>query len=63
MPYTLIFVDNEGSSDLSGGTSIIYGFMYEDDAYGAQIAMRFDGVIFKRNKNNNVWSKWTIIHS
>nr|DAG47085.1 MAG TPA: hypothetical protein [Caudoviricetes sp.] len=63
LPYTLIFVDNEGSSDFSGGTSIIYGFMYEDDAYGAQIAMRFDGVIFKRNKNNNVWSKWTIIHS
>ena len=63
LPYTLIFVDSEGDSDLKGGVSIVYGFMYEDDRYGAQIAMHYSGTIRKRNKNNNVWSEWTAIHN
>lgn len=63
LPYTLIFVDNEGDSDLNGGVSIVYGFMYEDDRYGAQIAMHYSGTIRKRNKNDNVWSEWTAIHN
>ena len=63
LPYTLIFVDNEGDSDLTGGTSVIYGFMYEEDTYGAQIAMHYSGAIRKRNKNDNVWSEWTVIHN
>lgn len=62
LPYTLIFVDNEGDSDLRGGTSVIYGFMYEEDTHGAQIAMHYSGAIRKRNKNDNVWSEWTAIH-
>lgn len=63
LPYTLIFVDSEGDSDLKGGVSIVYGFMYEDDRYGAQIAMHYSGTIRKRNKNDNVWSEWTAIHN
>lgn len=63
LPYTLIFVDNEGDSDLTGGTSVIYGFMYEEDTHGAQIAMHYSGAIRKRNKNDNVWSEWTVIHN
>ena len=63
LPYTLIFVDSEGDSDLKGGVSIVYGFMYEDDRYGAQIAMHYSGTIRKLNKNDNVWSEWTAIHN
>nr|DAP96619.1 MAG TPA: hypothetical protein [Caudoviricetes sp.] len=37
--------------------------MYEEDTYGAQIAMHYSGVIRKRNKNDNVWSEWTVIHN
>lgn len=42
--------------------SVIYGFMYEEDTHGAQIAMHYSGAIRKRNKNDNVWSEWTVIH-
>lgn len=62
LPYTLIFVDGEGSSDLGGGGSVIYGFMYPNDDYGMQIAIQYSGYIRKRNKNQNVWSAWTVIH-
>lgn len=62
LPYILIFVDNEGDSALSGGTSVVYGLMYEDYKYGVQIAVHYSGTIRKRNKDNNVWNKWTVIH-
>lgn len=62
MPYTLIFVDNKGDSDLTGGVSVIYGLMYADDVYGVQIAVHYTGAIRKRNKDKNVWTAWTCIH-
>lgn len=63
LPYIFVFTDNDGGSDLNGGISIVYGLMYENDNYGVQIAVHYSGVIRKRNKDNNVWTKWTAIHN
>lgn len=63
LPYLFVFTDNRGDTDLTGGISVVYGFMYKNDDYGVQIAVHYGGVIRKRNKNNNIWSKWTIIHN
>ena len=61
-PYTIIFEDSRGDSALGGGISVVYGFMYAMDAYGAQIAQHYSGVIRKRKKEKNTWSDWSIIH-
>ncbi len=61
-PYTIIFEDSRGDSDLGGGISVIYGFMYASDNYGTQIAQHYSGTIRKRKKENNIWSDWIIIH-
>lgn len=63
LPYLFVFTDNRGDTDLTGGISVVHGFMYKNDDYGVQIAVHYGGVIRKRNKNNNIWSKWTIIHN
>nr|DAR51338.1 MAG TPA: hypothetical protein [Caudoviricetes sp.] len=63
LPYLFVFTDNRGDTDLTGGISVVYGFMYKNDDYGVQIAVHYGGVIRRRNKNNNIWSKWTIIHN
>lgn len=47
---------------MRGGASVVYGLMYEYDTYGVQIAVHYSGTIRKRNKDNNVWSEWTVIH-
>lgn len=62
MPYIFVFTDSRGDSDLIGGISLVYGLMYEKDNYGVQIAVHYSGTIRKRNKDNNVWNKWTVIH-
>lgn len=62
LPYIFVFLDNLGDSDLTGGISLVYGLMYEMDNYGVQIAVHYTGTIRKRNKDNNVWNKWTVIH-
>lgn len=62
LPYIFVFTDGRGDSDLIGGSSLVYGFMYERDNYGVQIAVHYSGTIRKRNKDNNVWNKWTVIH-
>ena len=62
LPYIFVFTDTQGDSDLAGGISLVYGLMYEMDNYGVQIAVHYSGTIRKRNKDNNVWNKWTVIH-
>lgn len=62
LPYIFVFADSRGDSDLTGGISLVYGLMYEMDNYGVQIAVHYTGTIRKRNKDNNVWNKWTVIH-
>ena len=62
LPYIFVFTDTQGDSGLAGGISLVYGLMYEMDNYGVQIAVHYSGTIRKRNKDNNVWNKWTVIH-
>lgn len=62
LPYIFVFTDSRGDSGLIGGISLVYGFMYEKDNYGVQIAVHYSGTIRKRNKDNNVWTEWTVMH-
>lgn len=47
---------------MRGGTSVVYGLMYEYDTHGEQIAVHYSGAIRKRSKSDNVWSEWAVVH-
>ena len=57
-PYVIIFADNVGDSPLGGGQTMITGFIYANNQYGAQIAIEHTGTVVKRNKYAGVWSDW-----
>ena len=60
--YCILFRDNIGDSPLDGGLSCIYGYMYQSDEYGAQIAIKYNrDSILVRSKNNNVWTSWKTV--
>ncbi|AXF52291.1 MAG: receptor binding protein [Caudoviricetes sp.] len=64
-PYCILFQDDIGDSPLGGGRNCIYGYIYENGNYGAQIAMRYSSNSSRlkiRNLNVNTWSNWSSIY-
>lgn len=58
-PYILMFLDNIGTSPLQGGTTSIFGYTYNDDKYGSQLAIKYNYNTPKyRLKNGGVGSEW-----
>ena len=59
-PYCILFQDNIGDSDFSGGTSCIYGYTYASDTHGVQLNLKYgdDARVRTRAKVNSVWSAW-----
>lgn len=62
MPYAILFIDNKGDSVLGGGASLVLGYSYIDDQYGAQISIKYSDTSLRiRNKYEGKWSNWRII--
>lgn len=56
-PYMLLVNDNKGDTIFGGGISLIIGYTYKNDMYGAQMTISFSGkTIRTRNKRNGTWS-------
>ena len=59
--YCIYFQDNVGDSPLGGGASMVLGYTYSNDDYGAQFYIKYNGMFQKRNKNNGEWTEFVNI--
>lgn len=60
-PYMIIFIDTVGTSFFNGGRNLVIGYTYPNGNYGAQIFLKYTGLISFRTQNNNSWSEPKII--
>lgn len=58
-PYIITFTDNVGTSPLGGGTSMVIGYEYSAQTYGAQFYIKYNGEKKLRSKINGTWSEWS----
>ena len=57
-PYMMLVNDNKGNTIFGGGISLIIGYTYKDDLYGAQMIISFNNKVSKtRIKYKGVWSE------
>lgn len=57
--YIITFTDNVGTSPLGGGTSMVIGYEYSAQTYGAQFYIKYNGEKKLRSKINGTWSDWS----
>ena len=56
-PYMMLVNDNKGDTIFNGGISLIIGYTYKDDMYGAQMTINFSSkAIRTRIKRKGTWS-------
>ena len=57
-PYMMLVNDNNGDTIFGGGISLIIGYTYKDDMYGAQMVIRYSSKTIRvRNKSRGVWAE------
>lgn len=59
--YCIYFQDKVGDSPFNGGDSMVLGYTYSNNNYGAQFYIKYNGVFQKRYKNNGEWTEFVNI--
>ena len=55
-PYMIIHDDSAGNTNLGGGHTLIIGYTYMNDDYGAQLVLSYNGKLRFRAKLSSIWS-------